>query len=231
MDPVELERYTEPLRQKFEAASDIKNAEGAKAYLRNMFDFYGIPSPRRMEILATLKKETGYPAPGETDDFVKYAWQQPQREWQYAAMEILAAVSRKGDFRFMETAVFMITSKSWWDTVDYIASNIAGNLFRKNPGRIIPTVDEWLKTDNLWLWRTAVLFQLKYGENTDKELLFGLCERLSREQDFFIRKAVGWALRQYSKTDAEAVAGFVRSHTLSALSRKEALKIINKGNS
>jgi 3-methyladenine DNA glycosylase AlkD len=223
-----ISSYTGSLHAKFEAAADTKIAIGAKAYMRNISEFYGITSPRRGEILSALRKETGFPESHEIDAFVKYAWQQPQREWQYAAMEMMAPLAHKGNFELIGTTEFMITNKSWWDTVDYMASNIAGELFRKNPERIYPTIEGWLRTDNHWLWRTGLLFQLKYGAKTDEKLLFGLCERISDEQDFFIRKAIGWALRQYSKFNAPAVTEFVGTHSLSTLSRKEALKIIEK---
>ena len=219
---------TEALRMKFEAAADENYAKGMKAYMRNISDFYGVTSPRRKEILSQIKAETGFPVAGLMDEFVKYAWMQPQREWQYAAMEMMAPSAGKGDTALLTTAEYMITVKSWWDTVDYIASNIVGQLLKKNKGEITAVIEKWLKTDNHWLWRTALLFQLKYGSNTDEKLLFGLCEQLASEQDFFIRKGIGWALRQYSKYNPEAVTVFVNTHTLSALSRKEALKVIER---
>jgi 3-methyladenine DNA glycosylase AlkD len=223
-----IHTYTGPLRSKFEASADPVRASGAKAYMRNISEFYGISSPRRREILAELKKESGFPKVAEIDLFMKYAWEQPQREWQYAAMEIMLPLTLKGEFKLMDTAEFMIINKSWWDTVDYIASNIAGQLFQKNHDMIESRIESWLQTENHWLWRTAILFQLKYGHKTDQGLLFGLCERLSGEQDFFIRKAIGWALRQYSKYEPLTVIEFVETHPLSGLSRREALKVIER---
>lgn len=226
--PEILHTYAGPLRCKFDASADPVKASGAKAYMRNVSEFYGISSPRRREIMAELKKETGFPNDAEIDLFVRYAWEQPQREWQYAAMEMMAPLTRKGEFKLMDTAEFMIITKSWWDTVDYIASNISGQLYQKNHDKIESRIEGWLQTENHWLWRTALLFQLKYGHKTDQELLFGLCERLSGEQDFFIRKAIGWALRQYSKYQPAAVKKFVETHPLSGLSRREALKVIER---
>lgn len=223
-----IQKYAGPLRSKFEASADPVRAIGAKAYMRDLSEFYGISSPRRKEILAELKKETGFPNIAEIDIFVKFAWEQPQREWQYAAMEMMAPLTRKGDFKLMDTAEFMIVSKSWWDTVDYISSNIAGQLFQKNHDLIYPRIESWLQTENHWLWRTALLFQLKYGHKTDQKLLFGLCDRLSGEKDFFIRKAIGWSLRQYSKYEPLAVINFTETHSLSGLSRREALKVIDR---
>lgn len=224
----EISKYAMSLRKKFEACCDPEIALGAKAYMRNISEFYGIPAPRRRQILQEFKKETGFPGQSDINAFVRYAWSQPQREWQYAAMEMTAPMARKGDFSLMGTAEFMIVNKSWWDTVDYIASNVAGPLFRKNQEKIRPQISQWLETDNHWLWRTGLLFQLKYGCSTDRELLFSLCEQLSAEQDFFIRKAIGWALRQYSKTNPDEVIRFVNTTPLSALSMKEAMKVIQK---
>lgn len=218
--------YLNPLREAFEQHADPGRAVQMSAYMRHKSAFYGIAAPIRQEISREFIRTCGLPGKEQLESLAVYAWNQPEREWQYAAMEILERFARKGDDTLLPVAEFMITQKSWWDTVDYIAPNIAGAVFKKHPELIPSQTERWMNSGNLWLQRTSLLFQLKYRNETDQELLFRLCERLSDHKDFFIRKAIGWALREYSKRNPGAVMEFVHSHSLSPLSRKEALKRI-----
>jgi 3-methyladenine DNA glycosylase AlkD len=218
--------YLDPIRESFEQHADPGRAVQMSAYMRHKSAFYGIAAPIRKEISREFIRNNGLPGKEQLESLVDYAWKQPEREWQYAVMEILERFARKGDEALLPVAEFMITQKSWWDTVDYIAPNIAGAVLKKHPERIPYQTERWMNSGNLWLQRACLLFQLKYRNETDQELLFRLCERLSDHKDFFIRKAIGWALREYAKRNPGAVLEFVNSHTLSPLSRKEALKRI-----
>lgn len=218
--------YLNPLREAFEQHADPGRAVQMSAYMRHKSAYYGIAAPIRQEISREFIRTCGLPGKEQLESLAVYAWNQPEREWQYAVMEILERFARKGDDALLPVAEFMITQKSWWDTVDYIAPNIAGAVLKKHPELIPSQTEHWMNSGNLWLQRTCLLFQLKYRNETDQELLFRLCERLSDHKDFFIRKAIGWALREYSKRNPGAVMEFVNSHTLSPLSRKEALKRI-----
>ena len=159
---------------------------------------------------------------------VHFAWDQPQREWQYVAMEIVEKSVKKADQSLLDLAEWMITNKSWWDSVDFVAPNIAGALFKKYPEIKMQYIEKWMQSGNLWLQRSCLLHQLRDNKSVDEALLFNLCERLAGHPDFFIRKAIGWSLRQYSKSFPVAVTDFVNTHQLSNLSRKEALKVINR---
>ena len=123
----------------------------------------------------------------------------------------------------------LITSKSWWDTVDSLAGHTVGVLVAQHP-ELASTMDEWISSEDIWLARTAILHQLGYKAKTDRDRLFAYCLRRAADREFFIRKAIGWALREYSKTDAKAVHAFVRTNagTLSSLSSKEALKWLER---
>jgi 3-methyladenine DNA glycosylase AlkD len=112
------------------------------------------------------------------------------------------------------------TTKSWWDTVDVLASRVVGPVAER------PIIESWLTSGDLWLERTAILHQLGYGERTDADFLFRSCLTHAASTEFFLRKAIGWALRQYARVDPAAVRGFVAAHAdeLSGLSRREALK-------
>lgn len=225
-----IEQYFAELKIAFEKHADPAIAAGAKAYMRSKSEFYGLPSPLRSQLLKEFISKAGYPANEHVEEMVHNAWDQPQREWQYIAMVIVEKSLKKADQSLADLAEWMIIHKSWWDTVDFVAPNIAGALFIKYPEIKTRYIENWMHSGNLWLQRSCLLHQLRYNKTTDQQLLFSLCERLSKHPDFFIRKAIGWSLRQYSKTCPEAVIEFVNTHELSNLSRKEALKVINKKN-
>jgi len=223
-----ISKYFSPLAAEFEKQSNETVAAGAKAYMKNKSDFYGISSPLRKQIVKDFLKKSGYPEYKDLEEIVHFAWEQPQREWQYSAMEISSSFVKKADKNLIDLSEWMITHKSWWDSVDYIAPNIAGLLFNKYPDVRMQYIENWMLSGNMWLQRSCLIHQLRYNKTADRALLFNLCERLAMHPDFFIRKAIGWSLRQYSKSYPESVIDFVNNHELSNLSRKEALKIINK---
>ena len=118
----------------------------------------------------------------------------------------------------------LIVTKSWWDTVDALAAHVVGVMVARQPV-LLSTMDEWVVSDELWLIRTAILHQLRYKSQTDTERLFRYCAQHAGHKDFFIRKAIGWALREYARTDPDAVRRFVKTQSaLSGLSVREALK-------
>src|SRR5262249_32295364 len=128
---------------------------------------------------------------------------------------------------FLHTTRTLITTKSWWDTVDELAAHVVGPLVAADQVLAL-TMDEWAYDADLWLSRTAILYQNRYREATDARRLLRYCADQAEHPDFFVRKAIGWALREYAKTDPEAVRTFVASHrgTLSGLSTREALRNI-----
>lgn len=124
----------------------------------------------------------------------------------------------------------MIVEKSWWDTIDFIAVNLVGPYFKQYPDQIPTVTQGWMASQNIWLQRTCILFQLKYKNNVDLVLLDGFIQQLKDSREFFIRKAIGWMLREYSKTDADFVIQYLKDNKLSGLSEREALKWLkNKG--
>ncbi len=220
--------YFDPLATAFEQHSNSHIAAGAKAYMRNISDFYGLPSPLRRKLVQTFLQQEGYPTHENLETLVYFAWEQTQREWQYTALDITGRMVKNAGPGLLDLAEWMIIHKSWWDTVDFIAPNLAGALFKKYPDTRMEYIEKWMASGNLWLQRSCLLHQLKYGKTTNQILLFDLCRRLSDHPDFFIRKAIGWSLRQYSKSAPGAVIEFVKSNKLSNLSSKEALKVVNR---
>jgi 3-methyladenine DNA glycosylase AlkD len=148
----------------------------------------------------------------------------PEREYQYFACELVRA-RPPADPGFLETLRQLITTKSWWDTVDPLATRVTGDLVRAHPA-LVHDMDAWSVDEDMWLVRTAILHQLHWRAATDEERLFGYCTRQAGHQDFFVRKAIGWALRHYARTAPEAVRAYVDSHrdVLSGLSIREATK-------
>ena len=119
---------------------------------------------------------------------------------------------------------WMVLRRSWWDSVDFIAPTLMGKLFLQNPQLIADKTKDFVDSRELWLQRSALIFQLKYKTKTDLNLLFHYCERLAEHPDFFIRKAIGWSLRQAGKFYPNEIRDFVSKTSLSNLSRREALK-------
>ena len=121
---------------------------------------------------------------------------------------------------------YMIVKKSWWDTVDHAASDLTGPYFKLFPEQIIKITGRWNGSDNFWLQRSSIMFQKKYRKDTDTLLLSKYILLHTDSKEFFIQKAIGWALREYGKTDQAWVKRFVQQNKLSPLSKREALKSI-----
>lgn len=207
--------------------SDSANAVYMKMYMKDKFEFLGIKSPERRELLKSIISQHGLPDREDLSATVKGLWKLPEREYQYVAMEIFRKFQKKMDQNDVKVIEYLIKEKSWWDTVDFIASNLAGPYFVLYRDMLQKQYTAWMASENMWLQRTCLLFQLKYKGATNEKLLFDTIHQLKISNEFFIRKAIGWSLREYSKTNPSAVKSFVRSTTLSQLSTKEALRLID----
>ena len=162
----------------------------------------------------------------ELDDLVRHLWKRPQREYHYFAQEMVPKYTKqfeKGDIQLFE---FMVTNNSWWDTVDFISYKIIGPYFKKFPEQRDSVSQEWLGSQKIWLQRSCLLFQLLWKENLDTDYLEQTINALLGSKEFFINKAIGWILRDYSRTDSDWVVKFVDRTELHPLSRREALKLL-----
>jgi 3-methyladenine DNA glycosylase AlkD len=214
----------------FEAARDPARAAPMRAYMKDHFAFLGIARPERdrleKPLLQRLRRQPL--TESEVDELARAAWEREAREYQYFALSVLRRHGKHLGPCFMDTAHHLITHRSWWDTVDELASHLVGPLVRRHP-ELVATLDGWIALpgpEAMWLRRTAILHQNRYGADTDQERLFRYCLHCAGETEFFIRKAIGWALRDHSRTAPAAVQRFVREHgeRLSGLSRREALR-------
>ena len=223
-DKMEVD-FPDALENTFRDHADTEIASAQKAYMKNLFEFYGIKTPVRREIQKPFLDKTLLPPKEKLETFTKTLWGKPHREFQYLAQELVQRYVRLFEKEDISLFEFMITHKSWWDTVDFIASKLVGEYFKIHPEQRNLHIEKWIASGNLWLQRTAILFQLGYKSNVDTELLANIINALLGSQEFFINKAVGWMLRQYSKTDPEWVMDFCNRTPLDKLSRREALRL------
>ncbi|MFC0530690.1 DNA alkylation repair protein [Phytohabitans kaempferiae] len=207
----------------YEAARDPGRAAAMAAYMRDQFPFLGLPSPAQRALARQVL--AGLPRPAEEDlrAVAEACWALPEREYQYFACDWLRRHARACSAGFVATARLLVVTKPWWDTVDALAAHLVGPLASAHPA-LLSTMDAWVEDEDMWLVRTAILHQLRYRERTDAARLFRYCTRQAGHRDFFVRKAIGWALREYAKTDPAAVRTYLAEHELAPLSRREASK-------
>ena len=220
-----MNNYLLPLEKLFKQHADKTKAAGAKTYMLNQFEFYGIVMAERRKLCKDFIKANLLSSISEVEKVVKHAWKLPEREWQYFAIELLAHYQKQWKISTIKIIEYCIVHKSWWDTVDAMADAWAGEYFKLFPQQIKTITGAWNTSENIWLQRSSLLFQKKYKQATDVELLSKYIQHLSSSKEFFIRKAIGWILREYAKTNVVWVKQFVAANQhLSPLSKREALK-------
>jgi 3-methyladenine DNA glycosylase AlkD len=199
------------------------------AYMKGIAPFLGIPAPQRVAALCSVWKTVGKPpTPASLADAATELFERDEREFSYAAIDLMARNTKAMDEAFLADAVEpLLLTKSWWDTVDSIRSAAVGPLVERYPS-LLSVINEWAASDNRWLVRSAIIHQLGYHERTDVDLLFRLCRMHAHQKEFFIAKGIGWALREYSYTDADAIENFIASTPLQPLSKREGLKAIER---
>ncbi|HUD56171.1 MAG TPA: DNA alkylation repair protein, partial [Terracidiphilus sp.] len=222
------------LRKALRELADPARAPLMQAYMKSAMPYLGIPAvPFRKAVKAVL---AAYPLDSFEDwrDTALALWRGARyREERYAVIELVGYRSYE-KFRTLDALPLyeeMISTGAWWDYVDSIAGHRLGELLRRYPKELRAILRDWAVSDDLWKRRSAILTQLGFKGDTDLKLLYD-CMRPSLERpEFFLRKAIGWALRQHAWTDSKEVVRFVKAHDkrLSPLSKREALKNI-KGN-
>ncbi|GEB77165.1 DNA alkylation repair protein [Sporolactobacillus inulinus] len=218
----------QPLLRSFAAKQNQENARAMSRYMRDQFPFFGIKTPERRASVRDFIKQYGLPETNQIEAAVKTLWNQPNRECHYAALDLLVRLKKRLNGTHLPLFEWMITTKSWWDTVDCIAPQCCGPLFAREPQLIQRYSERWVVSDHLWLRRAALLFQLKFKEQTDEALLFRYILLNADSDEFFIQKAIGWALREYAKTAPDTVRRFIQEHPLKPLSKRESLKWLNR---
>jgi 3-methyladenine DNA glycosylase AlkD len=206
--------------------ADLGRAPAMQAYMKTSMPFYGVTSPARRQVARRLRDECPPATPAEYRAQVEGLWALAHREEKYLAIDVAQAHRRFITFRQLDLYERMIREGAWWDFVDEIAAHLVGRVVLDDRDRMRPVLVRWIDDPDLWIRRTAILSQLLHKDRTDAAMLFDFCARRAEEKEFFIRKAIGWALRQYARTDPDAVREFVAAHTdsLSGLSIREATK-------
>ena len=213
----------------FELASNKKNAEAMKAYMKGLFEYFGIKSADRRSISKSYIKEVQTLEKDAVKELVLELYQKPQRELHYVALEICIPYFKKHqEINDIEIFEVLAQQNQWWDSIDVIAPKLMANYFLVFPEKRDYYIDKWLKSGDKWLIRCALLFQLKYKTKTDLALLFDTILRIPPTKEFFINKAIGWMLRENTRLFPEAIIDFVRDNEsiLSNLSKKEALRLL-----
>jgi 3-methyladenine DNA glycosylase AlkD len=198
------------------------------AYMKNKFLFLGIQSPLRADLNKEIIQLYGKVDFESLEAISTELWDQPEREFQYLAMSLIEQVKKKLNPSHLDFLINLVTYKSWWDSVDGLAPSFIGQILKDYPELIDEYLPQWLDSNNIWLNRTAILFQLKYKTNTDFDLQKSIIEQLKHKNDFFVKKAIGWSLREYSKTNPKLVKDYILTAGLQPLSEKEGLKIIDR---
>jgi 3-methyladenine DNA glycosylase AlkD len=206
---------------------NIENAKSMQAYMKDNFPFLGIKTKERRAVLKNLWKKHQHEI---KTNFRAIAWElfiKNEREFHYCGVEILIKESKNKyileDVKLIEK---LIVTNSWWDSVDFLAKYVLGNYLRQFPDETHHVIERFSNSKNRWLNRSAILFQLDYKAKTNFELLISECEKHKESKEFFIQKAIGWALRDYSRFNHQAVKNYVENTNLKPLSKKEALRKI-----
>jgi len=221
--------YVLSLRKLFKQNENPVQAVSMKKYMRDQFEYLGVKSPQSAALMKDFIKEHGLPPIAQLGEISHDLWSLPQREFQYAAMSLIGKFEKKVEPNFITTIEYLLVTKSWWDTVDMLAGHAVGTQFKRFPDVREKYLKNWRKSDNFWLRRTTLLFQLGYKKETDFNLLCELIHENLGSDEFFINKAIGWALRQYARTNPTPVKKFVKAtKDLNPLSRREALKNIGE---
>jgi 3-methyladenine DNA glycosylase AlkD len=217
--------FISQLETAFNQNRNEENAFQMKKYLKNLFSFYGIKTVERRAIFHELLKSNKQEISENYREIALTLLKKECRELHYCGIEILIKNLKKNyqkdDIKLIE--IFLITN-SWWDSVDTISKYLLGQYLIEFPNETEKVIERFSNSDNIWLNRSSIIFQLGYKKNTNYELLFSECVKHSQSKEFFIQKAIGWALREYGNVNPDLVLNFVNKTDLKPLSRKEAIR-------
>lgn len=226
-----MQPITKYIKNELKQHGDAKKAPQMQAYMKTDQPFYGVQSKQRKHIFRDAIKMFPIISRDSWEKVILELWNGTHREEMYQALEIAERYKKYHDETAWNLFEKLLRSATNWDTVDWLSSNLIGRLVEKYR-HFEKQLVAWSNDDNFWVRRASLLAHLKHKEKTNAKLLANTILKLSQEEEFFIRKAIGWVLRQYSYTDPEWVLQFVKNHEdkLSGLSKREALKALNRKN-
>lgn len=229
-----IEETIRQLEELFEPFRNTKRAQTASAYLRNQFPFIGMKTEIRrtaqkswIDSLKTIEDKN----PDSYRDrwlIIRALWEKEERDYQHTAIDLLNSMPKK--FYSEEDSVeleWLLNNKSWWDSVDSIASNYLGKWASLFPEKARKTFEKWRYHESFWLQRSCLIYQLKYKDKVDSLYLEDLIRQMNSNQEFFIQKAIGWSLRQLSKYNPEEVKRILGNNPIKGLALREASKYLS----
>lgn len=222
LQPADYYRF---VRDTFQTHGKPEVAQGQMAYMRHQFEYFGLKMAAWTALTKEIIKTEGLPDGAPLQELARLCFADEHREMQYFALECVQRSLKKQPPEFIDFLEALIRTKSWWDTVDWIAK-LVGLHFRRYPELIRPVSEGWMASGHLWLQRVCLIFQLTYKDKTDTALLFGYIRQVADSKEFFLQKGAGWALRQYSKTNPEAVRQFLAETKVAPLTRREGSKYV-----
>ncbi|MFI5349788.1 MAG: DNA alkylation repair protein [Elusimicrobiota bacterium] len=220
------------VRSALQAAADPIKAPQMRAYMKSAMPYHGVPTPLMRRICRELFADLEYAAPAAWKGEMLALWRGAKfREERYAALNLAAHRSSR-PFQTPDAMPLyeeLIVTGAWWDYVDDIASHRVGTILRAHPDALKPMMRSWSRSANLWKRRTSIICQLGSKREIDLKLLYDCIEPSIGSSEFFLRKAIGWALRQHAWVDPGEVRRYVKAHdALSPLSKREALKNVGR---
>ena len=209
-----------------EKLADKDKASAMAAYMKTEMPFFGVQAKDRRAIARSAKKAFSITTHKKYLQAIKILWKQAHREQKYIAIDLARAYKSFVTIDSLDLYEKMVREGAWWDFVDDLAHHLVGQVLLDNPEKMYPKMDTWLQDDDFWIRRVALLCQNTFKDKTDEKRLFSYCLSLAPESEFFIRKAIGWALRQYSYTAPKKVKTFLLKNKskLSGLSFREGAK-------
>jgi 3-methyladenine DNA glycosylase AlkD len=206
--------------------AEPEKAAGMAAYLKTDMPFYGVQKRGRTEVFRLVKKQFSLEDRASYRAAVEALWERPHREEKYLAIGIARHYKDQVNFDNLDLYERLIVEGAWWDFVDDVAINCVGIVYLSQHKETQPIIERWIDSDVMWLRRTSLISPIKHKAETDHLMLFDHCLRRAHEKEFFIRKAIGWTLREYAKTAPDRVRDFLLAHreTWSGLSFREAGK-------
>jgi len=221
-----IDLLVKSIEKEFIKYSNPLIAKKQEKYMRNNFKFFGFSANQRRKIQNPFIKNILDFDEKKFNEFIIILWNKEQRDFQYFSQELVYLNYYNFKCKDKNLFEYMIINKSWWDTIDFVSPKILGKYFEIYPKEIEKTIQKWLNSNNIWLQRSCLLFQLKYKNKLNKFLLKKIINSLSNSNEFFINKAIGWILREYGKTNKNWVIKFIKETELNKLSVREGLKYL-----
>ncbi len=225
-----VDQVTGFCQRELQRLANPDDAAAMAAYMKTEMPFYGVKKPQRIKIVRSVKNRFEISDIDTYTRVIEALWVLPNREEKYIAIQIAQCYPKLVTLESMELYERLVREGAWWDLVDDVAIRLVGKVLLDERIQVRAVTDCWIGDEDRWIRRAAIISQIKHKESTDHCRLFSYCKRCSHETDFFIRKGIGWALREYSKSDPDRVLEFMirNRDRLSALSYREGGRLLRK---